>query len=83
LPEARTAIDRALPLAAGPRKLRFYTLKADILEAAGDKPGARAALTEALDFARSSQLPQQYGKQLTAIEGRANALRVSPTSPAH
>jgi len=83
LPEARAAIDRALSLAGGPRKLRFYTLKADILEAAGDKPGARTALTEALDFARSSQLPAQYAKQLSAIEGRANALNASPTGAAH
>jgi thioredoxin-like negative regulator of GroEL len=83
LPEARAAIDRALPLARGPRKLRFYTLKADILEASGDKPGAHAVLTEALEFARSSQLPAQYTKQLTAIEARANALKTSPTGPAH
>ena len=83
LPEARATIDRALPLAQGPRKLRFYTLKADILEAMGDQGGAHAALTEALEFARSSELPAQYAKQLTAIERRASALTPSPAGPAH
>jgi thioredoxin-like negative regulator of GroEL len=83
LPEARAAIDRALPLAKGPRKLRLYTLKADILEAAGDKAGARTALAEALDFGRSSQLQTQHAKQLTAIERRAALLAASPTGAAH
>jgi len=83
LPEARAAIDRALALAAGPRKLRFYTLKADIQEAAGDKSAASTTLTEALHFARSSQLPQQYTKQLAAIERRAGALAASATGAAH
>jgi tetratricopeptide (TPR) repeat protein len=83
LPDARAAIDRALPLANGPRKLRLYTLKADILEASGDKPGARLALSEALDFARSSQLPAQYAKQLTPIERRVKALAAAPTGAAH
>lgn len=74
LPRARAAIDRALPLAKGPRKLRLYALKADIQEAAGDKPAARASLMEALDFGRSSELPPQFAKQLAAIERRAHAL---------
>jgi tetratricopeptide (TPR) repeat protein len=74
LPEARAAIDRALPLANGPRKLRLYSLKADIQVAANDKPGARATLEESLAFFRSSQLPAQYEKQRAALERRAAEL---------
>jgi thioredoxin-like negative regulator of GroEL len=74
LPEARAAVDRALLLSQGPRKLRFYTVKADVLEATGDNAGAQAVLREALEFGRSSQLPQQSGKQLAAIERRVSAL---------
>ncbi|HKU38718.1 MAG TPA: thioredoxin family protein [Polyangiales bacterium] len=74
LPEARAAIDRALPLSDGPRKLRLYLLKADILVAAQDKAAARAALEEALAFARSAQLPAQYDKLRQTIERRAREL---------
>jgi tetratricopeptide (TPR) repeat protein len=80
LGEAQAAIERALALANGPRKLRFYTLKADIQEAGGDKAAARTTLTQALEFARSSQLPLQYTKQLTTLEQRANTL--ASTAPA-
>jgi thioredoxin-like negative regulator of GroEL len=74
LPEARAAIDRALPLANGPRKLRLYSLKADIQVAAADRPGAQATLLEALEFLRSSQLPAQLDKQRAAFERRAAEL---------
>jgi thioredoxin-like negative regulator of GroEL len=74
LAEARAAIDRALPLATGPRKLRLYSLKADIQVAANDKPGAGATLNEALDFFRSSQLPPHFEKQRVALERRAGEL---------
>lgn len=74
LAEARAAIDRALPLANGPRKLRLYSLKADIQVAAADKPGAHATLQQALEFFRSSQLPAQYEKQRAALERRASEL---------
>jgi thioredoxin-like negative regulator of GroEL len=76
-PEARAAIERALPLASGPRKLRLYTTKADILVAADDKAGARAVLLEALEFAKGVQLPPHFGKQLAAIQKRADALQAA------
>ncbi|HKP61583.1 MAG TPA: thioredoxin family protein [Polyangiales bacterium] len=74
LPEARAAIERALPRSEGPRKLRLYMLQADILLAAQDKPAARAALEAALDFARRSQLPAQYDKLQKTIERRVQDL---------
>jgi tetratricopeptide (TPR) repeat protein len=72
--DARAAIERALPHSAGPRKLRLYMLKSEILIAAQDKPGARAALEDALEFARRSQLPAQYDKLRQSIERRAREL---------
>lgn len=74
LEPARGAIDRALARSDGPRKLRLYMLKADILVASADKPGARTVLREALDFARSANLPSQYDKLRQSIERRAQEL---------
>jgi tetratricopeptide (TPR) repeat protein len=74
LPDARAAIDRALPHSDGPRKLRLYMLKSEILTAADDKVGARAALEDALEFARRAQLPAQYDKLRQTIEKRAREL---------
>jgi tetratricopeptide (TPR) repeat protein len=74
LPEARAAIDRALPRCEGPRKLRLYMLEADILVAASDRPGARDALRRALDFARAQQLGSPYDKLRAAIERRVHEL---------
>jgi tetratricopeptide (TPR) repeat protein len=74
VPEARGAIERALPHSDGPRKLRLYMLKSEILVAAEDKPGARAALEQALEFARRAQLPPQYDKLRQSIERRAQDL---------
>jgi tetratricopeptide (TPR) repeat protein len=71
---ARAAIDRALARSDGPRKLRFYILKADIAVAAKDKPAARKALREALEFARRSQLPAQYDALRESIERKAREL---------
>jgi len=74
LPEARAAIDRALGRCAGPRKLRLYLLKADVLLAAGDRAAARGALEEALVFARDAALPSQYDRLRETIERRAREL---------
>jgi predicted negative regulator of RcsB-dependent stress response len=74
LPAARAAIDRALPLSDGPRKLRLYGLKADILIAAGERAEARAALQAALDFAREAKLSPQYDKLRQSLERRVQEL---------
>lgn len=68
--DALDALNRAFARAYGPRKLRLWSLKADILEAAGDVVGASAALREALAFARGSPLPESYPKQVDAIASR-------------
>jgi thioredoxin-like negative regulator of GroEL len=73
--EALDACRRALARAYGPRKLRLWSLEADILVGKGDTAGARAALQEAIDFASHIPLPASYPKQLDAIRARLAELR--------
>jgi tetratricopeptide (TPR) repeat protein len=72
-PEALAAIRRALGLAYGGRKLRLYSLEADVLVASGDPAGARAALTEGLAFARTVPLVEGYPKEVEAMKARLAA----------
>ena len=59
---AISEIKRALDRAKGPRKLRIFMLKADILEAQKDRAGARRAIGEAVDYANELRLPPNYRK---------------------
>jgi tetratricopeptide (TPR) repeat protein len=68
--EALAAAKRALDLAYGPRKLRIFSLEADILVARGDTEGARRALRDALAFAQTTPLPTSYPKLRDAIAKR-------------
>jgi tetratricopeptide (TPR) repeat protein len=72
--DALAAVDRALPLAYGPRKLRVYSLRADILAAKGDKAATAATLRQALEHARTMTLTGGYAKLRTELEGRLRAL---------
>ncbi len=72
---ALTASKRALDRAYGPRKLRLWSLQADILLAQGDTAGARASLRAAVAFAHGVPLTAGYPKQLAAIEKRLTELR--------
>ncbi|MEY4576403.1 MAG: hypothetical protein RL701_1106 [Pseudomonadota bacterium] len=71
---AKAAIDRALTRCDGPRKLRLYQLKSDILLAAHDATGARAALLDALSFAHEKQFGAQYDKLRQSIERKVAEL---------
>jgi tetratricopeptide (TPR) repeat protein len=73
--DALKAIDRGLALVYGPRALRLYATKADILEARGDKAGAAAALTEGVARARAAALPPRYTKLADDLAKRAQTLR--------
>ena len=55
-----SAVKRALERAYGPRKLRLWGLQADLYEAKGDKKAAKAALEEALAFAKTVPLTGSY-----------------------
>jgi len=73
--EALAACRRALQLAYGPRKLRLWSLEADVRAASGDVAGARAALRAALDFADRLHLGPTYASQIAAITKRLAELR--------
>ena len=71
---ALSAVTRALSLAYGPRKLRLWSLEADICEAKGDRASAKRALREALDFADRVPLVGGYPKVRDAIGRRLAAM---------
>ena len=73
--DALAASNRALERAYGPRKLRLWSLQADILLAKGDTPGARVALRAAVDFARTVPLTGSYPKLLGTLEKRLAELK--------
>jgi tetratricopeptide (TPR) repeat protein len=66
LDEALAAADRALRLAYGPRKIRVFSTKADVLEKMGDPAGARSVLEQALRYAE--KLPKAQVPP-SAVEG--------------
>jgi tetratricopeptide (TPR) repeat protein len=73
--EATSAVKRALERAYGPRKLRLWSLEADIALAKGDKTGARQALEEALAFAKNIPLTREYPKLRDRLQKRLDDLR--------
>ncbi|HMI82769.1 MAG TPA: thioredoxin family protein, partial [Polyangiaceae bacterium] len=68
-------VRRALERASGPRKLRIFMLKADILEAQKDREGARRAIGEAVDFANRLRLPPNYRKLKDKLAQRYASLQ--------
>ena len=73
--DAQAAVQRALALAYGPRKLRLWSLEADVYEAKKDRASARAALRQALDFAKTIPLTGAYPRLRDALERRLTTLR--------
>jgi tetratricopeptide (TPR) repeat protein len=71
--DALAAIDRAIALVYGPRALRIYTTKADVLEAKGDRARAAAALKDGLARVGTS-LPPRYVQLATDLAKRAQTL---------
>ena len=69
LPDALAASDRALAKAYGPRKLRIYLTRSDLLADMGDAAAAKRALEEAIAFADTlpeAQRPKRLVEQLEA-----------------
>lgn len=73
--DALAAVKRALDRAYGPRKLRLWSLEADVFEAKKDRASARRALEEALRFAATIPLSGGYAKLRDALRKRADELR--------
>jgi tetratricopeptide (TPR) repeat protein len=72
--DALAAIDRAIPLAYGPRTLRLFATRADIQEKRGDVRGAAATLRDAVARAHAMSLPPRYQPLLGELEHRAQTL---------
>ena len=68
--DAITALERALALAYGPRKLRLWSLEADVYLAKPDPAGARHALESALAFAKTITLTGAYPSLAASIARR-------------
>jgi tetratricopeptide (TPR) repeat protein len=74
LDEALAASGRALALAYGPRKVRVLAQRGSILEAMGDRAGARAALREALAHAATLPEAQRNPRLVEQLEARIRKL---------
>lgn len=68
--DALAAVERALRRAYGPRKLRLWSLEADVLLAKGDRAEARKALRDAVDFAATVPLTGSYALLRDALAKR-------------
>lgn len=73
--EALAAADRALALVYGPRKIRVFSTRADILEKKGDLAGARATVEEAIRYGESLPKAQIGPRTLDALRKRVAALK--------
>ena len=72
--EALAAANRALKLVYGPRKLRVYSTKADILEKKGDTMSARATVEEAIAYAKGLPRAQRPPHSVEGLEKRLAAM---------
>jgi tetratricopeptide (TPR) repeat protein len=75
------AIERALSRGYGPRKVRLYLLKADLLAAKGDKLGAVETLREAQTYATQLPLADQPTQSLAEVEKRLATLEATAARP--
>ena len=74
LDDAKLAIDRALrKCTEGPRKLRLYEIKADILSKSGDADGRIKTLHEAIRWAEQLPKGQQVPRKLAALKASIEA----------
>lgn len=72
--EALSAVDRALKRVYGPRTVRVYQTKADILVAKGDVPAARKVLGEAVAFVEKLPAGKRRESLREALRKRVDSL---------
>jgi tetratricopeptide (TPR) repeat protein len=80
LPEALAAADRALKLAYGPRKLRVYSTKVDVLEKAGKIDEAKATMEEAIRYAESLPKAQVNERTIASLKTRLAKIGTKPAA---
>jgi tetratricopeptide (TPR) repeat protein len=73
--EGVAAIGRAMKLAYGPRKMRFFLLKADLLAAQGDKAGSLTTLREAHAYGAGLPAAERPTRDLAEVDKRLAAVR--------
>jgi tetratricopeptide (TPR) repeat protein len=73
--DAIAAAKRALDKAYGPRKLRIWSVEADVYEAKHDRASAKKALSDALDYAKTIPLAGGYPKLRDALAARLAKMR--------
>jgi len=73
--EALAASDRALARAYGPRKLGFYSTRADIFSGKGDPAAARRTLEEAIRYAESLPAEQRSEATIAGLRKKLAALQ--------
>lgn len=69
------ASDRAMKLAYGPRKLTFYTTRADLYAGKGDLEGARRTIEEAVAFAKALPEGQRSTGTIASLEKRLAGMK--------
>jgi len=72
--DAVAAADRALAKAYGPRKLRIFVTKADVLAAKKDVAGEKRALRDGIDYAGTLTLREGYQKLRSDMQARLDRL---------
>lgn len=73
--EGLAASDRAMKLAYGPRKLTFYTTRADLYAGKGDTESARRTIEEAVAFAKGLPEGQRSNATIASLEKRLAAMK--------
>ncbi len=73
--DALAAVDRAIARVYGPRTMRVYNTKADILERKGDLSGAAGALAAGIAFMKKSAFTAANQAIIAAAEARMAKLR--------
>jgi tetratricopeptide (TPR) repeat protein len=79
--QALAAAERALARAYGPRKLRVHQVRAEVLAAKGDVPGARRALEEAIAFGETLPERQRPQRMLAALKKKLEELKAAGSAP--
>ncbi len=72
--------DRALALAYGPRKLLFYSQRAEMFAGKGDVAGQRKTLEEALAYAKTLPEQQRSKNTLASLQKKIDALATASSA---
>jgi len=75
------ASDRAMKLAYGPRKLTFYTTRADLFAGKGDAEAARKTIEEAIGYAKALPEGQRSNASIASLEKRLAAMKPAAGTP--